>query len=257
MFEIKKYKDIKGRKWQGDEIPKWIFRTGGLEYEALPNEIKTIYRHILENNPGYELFYFSDRDCVQFLTDEYTDVHLAHYNAFIPTAYKADYFRYCLLNTYGGCYGDFTMIPIISHDQMTKGVDRVLVRDDGTGLKSSLWNALMCVKAGDPILNKCIEIVGRHVDTKYMGKTPFDVAGPGVLGEAFRQVGYNDVEGVDISLGDYKGSRVYVHNKDVYVRDVDGNLLVIKKLLDIHNATLYGSTNKHYYPAWFDGEVYK
>jgi mannosyltransferase OCH1-like enzyme len=257
MAEIKKYKDIKGRKWSEGGIPKWIFRTGGLEYEDLPEDIKTMYRHILNNNPGYELFYFSDKDCLQFLMDEYTETHLRQYNTFIPTAYKADYFRYCLLNTYGGCYGDFTMLPLITYDEMVKGVDRVLVRDDGTGLKSSLWNALMCVQAEDPILAKSIEIAGHNADTKYIGNTPFDVAGPTVLGEAFRQVGYNDVDGLDISLGDYKGSRIYIHNKDVHVKDVNGKSIVIKKFLSIHNATLYSQTNKHYYDAWFDGEVYK
>lgn len=53
MVNIKKYNDLKGRVWTDGGIPKWIFRTGGLEYEDLPAQIKTIYNHILDNNPGY------------------------------------------------------------------------------------------------------------------------------------------------------------------------------------------------------------
>ena len=257
MVNIKKYNDLKGRVWADGGIPKWIFRTGGLEYEDLPIQIKTIYNHILDNNLGYELFYFSDKDCVEFILEEWGQTHLDYYNTLIPTAYKADYFRYCLLHKYGGCYGDFTLLPLIPYNEMIAGVDRVLVRDDGSGSKGSLWNALMCVKAGDPILNRCIEIAIGHIKTKYFGDSALDVTGPTVLGEAFRQVGYNTPNEFDIPLGDNRGSRIYMHDINIYVRDVNGNSVIIKKMTDIHNVTLYSETNKHYDRFWKEGNVYK
>ena len=256
MTEIKKYKDLKGRKWTEGGIPKWIFRTGGLEYENLPPTITTIYTHILNQNPGYELFYFSDEDCVEFILEEYGQTYLDHYNTLIPTAYKADLFRYCLLNKYGGCYGDFTLLPLISYNEMIADVDRVLVRDDGSNSKGSLWNALMCVKVGDPILNKCIEICIDHITTGYFGNTPIDITGPTVLGEAFRQVGYNTPNEFDIPLGDNRGSRIYMHDINIHVRDANGNSVIIKKITDIHNATLYSETNVHYNEAWNHGKIY-
>lgn len=257
MSEIKKYKDLKGRVWTEGGIPKWIFRTGGLEYENLPVTITTIYTHILDQNPGYELFYFSDADCVELISEEYGQVYLDYYNTLIPTAYKADFFRYCLLNKYGGCYGDFTLLPLISYDEMTRGVDRVFVRDDGSGSKGSLWNASMCTKAEDPILYSCIAICISHIVTRYFGNTPIDVTGPTVLGEAFRQTGYNTPNQFDIPLGDYRGSRIYVHDVNPHVKDVHGKAVIIKKMTDIHNAILYSKTNVHYDAAWHNKEIYR
>lgn len=257
MSVIKKYQDLKGRKWTDRGIPKWIFRTGPLEHKDLPDEIKQIHLDVLSKNPGYEMFYFSDKDCVDFILEEYGEKYLAEYNAFLPTAYKADYFRYCLLNTYGGCYGDFTQIPLLSYDEMTQYVDRVLVRDDGSGSKGNLYNALMCTKAGDPILKKCLDIIEHNISIKYFGHTPVDVTGPTVLGQAFRQLNYNNSDEFDIALGDYKGSRVYMHNgQDQFLRDINDNAVAVTKVRDIHNATLYSPTNKHYHVAWHDGEIY-
>jgi hypothetical protein len=139
---------------------------------------------------------------------------------------------------------------------MIAGVDRVLVRDDGSNSKGSLWNALMCVKVGDPILNKCIEICIDHITTGYFGNTPIDITGPTVLGEAFRQVGYNTPNEFDIPLGDNRGSRIYMHDINIHVRDANGNSVIIKKMTDIHNATLYSETNVHYNEAWNHGKIY-
>lgn len=250
------YKDLKGRVWSDRGIPKWIFRTGNLEYDDLPIKIKTMYQTILDNNPKYELFYFSDKDCVEFILEEYGQTYLDYYNMLIPTAYKADLFRYCLLNKYGGCYGDFTLLPLISYNEMIRDVDRTLVRDDGSGSKGSLWNALMCTKAGDPILNKCIEISIHHITTGYFGNCPLDITGPTVLGEAFRQVGYNTPNEFDIPLGDNRGSRIYVHDVEPYVRDINNKNIIHKKIESIHNLILYNETNIHYNEAWIHGKIY-
>jgi hypothetical protein len=139
---------------------------------------------------------------------------------------------------------------------MTRGVDRVLVRDDGSGSKGSLWNASMCTKAEDPILYSCIAICIDHIVTRYFGDNPLDVTGPTVLGEAFRQVGYNTPNEFDIPLGDNRGSRIYMHDVSLYVRDVNNKSVAIKKMPDIHNTTLYSETNIHYNEAWKRGKIY-
>jgi mannosyltransferase OCH1-like enzyme len=255
-YKIKTYKDLKGRVWTDGGIPKWIFRTGNLEYDNLSVKIQTKYLTILNNNPEYELFYFSDKDCVEFILEEYGQTHLDYYNTLIPTAYKADLFRYCLLNKYGGCYGDFTVLPLIPYNEMIDGVDRVLVRDDGSGSKGSLWNGLICVKAEEPMLNKCIEICIDHITNRYFGDSPLDITGPTVLGEAFRQVGYNTPNEFDIPLGDNRKSRIYMHDINIHVRDVNDKSIIIKKMEDIHNSTLYSETNIHYNEAWNHGKIY-
>jgi hypothetical protein len=161
------------------------------------------------------------------------------------------------LSKYGGCYGDFTLLPLISYEEMTRGVDRVFVRDDGSGSKGSLWNASMCTKAADPILYSCIAICIDHIITGYFGNTPIDVTGPTVLGEAFRQVGYNTPNKFDIPLGDNRGSRIYVHDVNVYVRDVNDRSIIIKKIAEIHNSSLYNEKNVHYDTAWHNKKIYR
>jgi hypothetical protein len=48
-----------------------------------------------------------------------------------------------------------------------------------------------------------------------------------------------------------------MHDINIHVRDVNDKSIIIKKMKDIHNATLYSETNKHYDQFWKEGNVYK
>ena len=257
---IQTYKDLKDKIWEQPGIPKWIFKTGPFKIEDLPQVMKEIYLDILAKNPGYELFYFSDEDCILSIYHHYGEEYFRLHQKLIPTAYQADFWRYCILNIYGGCYGDFSQIPLVPYDELTEGIDRVLVRDDPSS-KSFLYNAVICCKANDVVVNKALDISVKNIRTNNYGICPLDVTGPTVLGQAFLQKEFNaNPRAKEISLGKYKGSNILQlgKNSSRFVSDEHGNDIFMTKLQN-HENFVYNDKHKnlHYYKAWEEKRVFK
>lgn len=256
---IKTFNDLKDRKWEGKGVPKWIFKTGPFKVENLPELMKEIYLDILAKNPGYELFYFSNEDCMLSIHHHYGEEYFRLHQKLVPTAYQADFWRYLILKQYGGCYGDFSQIPLVQYDELTEGVDRVFVRDDPSN-KSFLYNAVMCCKAEDDVVTRAVEMSVNNIQNNNYGTGTLDVTGPTVLGNAFLQKGYNmNPRGKEISLGKYKGSNILQHRySGGFICDKDGNNVFMTKLAN-HNGFVYGNKhdNLHYNQAWREGRVFK
>lgn len=253
---FKMYKDIKGKVWEGEGIPKWFIRSGPSSCENLPEIVVNLYTEILNKNPRYELFYFDDSDCEQFILEEWGQYYLDLYNKLIPTAYKSDFWRYLFLYKYGGCYGDFTQVPMVPTDELINEMDRVFVRDDPSGQLGYLYNALMYVKAGDIVIKKAIEICVYNIENEYYGRDCLAITGPAVLGQAFKQVGLNKVKlTYDISLGVYKKSKILRNQWDI-LGIMDGNRKLLHSKLDWHESVLY-KNRQHYREQYANRNVFK
>jgi len=65
-------------------------------------------------NPDYEIKLYDDDLCQKFLLEEYSQLHSDIFN-FIPDGpIKADFWRVCIINKYGGLYVDADINPIVS-----------------------------------------------------------------------------------------------------------------------------------------------
>lgn len=254
---IKTFKDLKDRKWEGEGIPKWIFKTGPDPVDQLPELYQHIYKDILNNNPGYELFYFSNEDCMMSIHHHYGEEYFRLHQKLIPTAYQADFWRYLILKQYGGCYGDFSQIPLVPYDELTEGVDRVFARDDASGSKKFLYNAVMCVKPNDVVVNKAVEISANNIKNSNYDTHVLGIVGPKVLGEAFYKTGYNtNINASEITVGKYKGSNILKHiHKGGLVQDENEKGVFITKILN-HYSTVYNG-RKHYHELWHSRQVFR
>ena len=66
-----------------------------------------------ELNPEYEIKLYDDELCQQFLLEEYSQKYVDIFN-FIPDGpIKADFWRICIINKYGGLYVDADINPIV------------------------------------------------------------------------------------------------------------------------------------------------
>lgn len=253
--KVRTYQDFKGKEWREEGIPKWIFKTGPFTSDSLPKLMKFIYEELVNNNPGYQLFYFSDDDCINYIRDYYGDEYVNRFECLIPGAYKADFWRYLILYKHGGCYSDFTQMMLTTFDELINDVDRVFVRDSPEA-HFALYNAFMCCKPKDKILERTIELVNQRIDNRDYGFNTLDVTGPRIFGSAYCDVIYKGVQ-TDIPIEVKNGTKILdnfmMHEK--YIVDENGKNVIIKKLHN-HFTYLYGG-RKHYGQLWHEKQVFK
>ena len=149
--------------------------------------------------------YYDDDDCVAFITEHFGDRVRRAYHALLPTAYRADLFRYCVLYAHGGIYGDLSQkynVPLRS--LVNPDVDELVLTADR--FQDGVQIAFMACSPRHPVMHAAVLQVVANVEQRYYGQTPFDVTGPRVLGRivqesncrarvALHEVGYDYWEG--------------------------------------------------------------
>lgn len=265
---IKTYKDLKEYKFENDgQIPKIVFRTGRYNIDELPKEIVLLYGKEMENNPNYTLFYFDDKDCEEFIILEYGIIMFDYYNQLIPTAFRADFWRYLILYKYGGIYIDFTMHALVSFDEIIKDYKEVYVRD--TCDFCGIYNAFIAVKSNAELIGKAIEKVKENIRKKNKGCSALDVTGPTMLGRIFKHtLNLNFFDWIPIGNLAYN-IYIYSNPKNEYI--LDGDKYIIKNRIDNHYELVYNEKkhqllidennqirpSNHYSRLWSDNKIFK
>ena len=83
-------------------IPKNIYFT----YYDLQKIPKYVINNINKYCSGYNIHYYDDNKCIEFLLSNYGHNYVNIFNNFKLGAHKADFFRFCILYLYGGFYFD-------------------------------------------------------------------------------------------------------------------------------------------------------
>ena len=120
-FSKKKIKKLK--------IPKVIIQTHN---DNIFND-ELAYNSILsyiDFNPEFEYIFFNDKDCREFIKENFDNGYLYYYDILYPSAFKADFFRYCYLYKKGGCYFDCKSIILNSINNVLKEEDELVLCQD-------------------------------------------------------------------------------------------------------------------------------
>ena len=90
---------------------------------SIPKTIYMCYKNIedLEKysknwkvlNPEWEIELYDDERCKDFLLDEYSQLYVDIFDYIKDGPIKADLWRVCILNKYGGLYIDADIVPIV------------------------------------------------------------------------------------------------------------------------------------------------
>jgi mannosyltransferase OCH1-like enzyme len=200
-------------------IPKIIYKTGPFKEANLPITVKSIFKQTIRKNPGYQIEYYDDDRCREFLSSNYPPEVLESYDNIIPGAYKADLFRYCILYKKGGIYTDLPLhflIPISSLIDHEKN-DLVLVDDMAhpTIPNPGIQISFMAAIPNHPVYKKAIEMAVETIKNKEYGVDQLDVMGP----KSFRRV-------VNITNTKYRVDLIQ-HDND-YLKFKINNELAIK-----------------------------
>jgi mannosyltransferase OCH1-like enzyme len=85
-------------------IPLNLFQTW--HTKDLPPKMKKCVESVKKENPDFTYYLMDDKDCRQFLIENFDKEIVWAYDSLIPGAYKADLWRYCILYKLGGIYMD-------------------------------------------------------------------------------------------------------------------------------------------------------
>ena len=121
-------------------------------------------------NPEYEIKLYDDELCKKFLLDEYSQLHLDIFNFLIDGPIKADFWRVCILNKYGGLYVDADIKPLVPLHKFIEDDDDLVTCISYNFKTSYLYfqfnpHFILCNK-NNIILQNCID---RYIQ-KYINK---------------------------------------------------------------------------------------
>lgn len=90
-------------------IPKTIYMC----YKTINYAVLKKKKEWQELNPEYKIIIYDDDKCRKFLKNEYSEIYLNLFDFLKDGPIKADFWRICILNKYGGIYADIDIKPIV------------------------------------------------------------------------------------------------------------------------------------------------
>jgi mannosyltransferase OCH1-like enzyme len=81
------------------------------------DKIKIYSQNWEKLNPDYEIKLYDDELCKSFLLEEYSQLHLDIFNFIKDGPIKADFWRLCIINKFGGLYVDADIKPLVPLDK--------------------------------------------------------------------------------------------------------------------------------------------
>ena len=168
------------------KIPRNLFQTWSTK--NITHTFKILTDSWRSYNPNYAYFLFDDNDCEQFIQTHFEENVYQAFLRILPGAFKADFWRYCVLYIYGGVYVDMDTICMSSIDDLLdEHIDFMTpidLNNHPSYGKYNLFNCFIASAPKHPILWECIQIIVHNVENNIVPFSNLDFSGPGVLGKA-------------------------------------------------------------------------
>lgn len=147
----------------------------------------------MDLNYGLQMEWYDDYDCDRFMRGMGERIWNS-YQVLNVGAFKADFFRLCILYKNGGIYVDAHSIPYISLQKMTKGCIRkgqkhmfISVLDPELS-GGGIHNGFIICSPGHPFLEKCIERIVKNIENRDYTDGALAITGPKCLAYAVNDV---------------------------------------------------------------------
>jgi mannosyltransferase OCH1-like enzyme len=213
----------------------------------LPPLMKENYEKLVKANPELEHYLYDEKDCHEFIKENFDyDVALA-YDALIPCSYKSDLWRFCVLYINGGIYLDikykcdngFRLVALTEKEYFVRD------REQWGGT----YTALISCKPGNEVMFRCIYDIVKNVKTRNYGKTELYPTGPGLLGLQFtkEEKAAMELYFENVNLGD---------TIDLY-HIVYKNIAILSYYDNYRNEQKKYQKKKYYADLWWDKNIYK
>lgn len=161
------------------KIPKLIFQT--METNLVITNVKECIQQIKQLNPEYKYYYFTSYDCRQFISKYYPHL-LKYYDALLPGAYKADFWRYCILHKYGGFYLDCRMLVYSSFNSIIGKKTEFMSCVDVN--QNMLYQAILGAVPNSVFMKEALDLCVDIISKKKNDVGDLGITGPKVMGMA-------------------------------------------------------------------------
>ena len=247
-------------------IPKKIFQTWEVKENQMTEEMQKIVNTWKQFNPDYEYHFYDNHDCELFIKNNFSKRIYEVYCRIIPSAYKADLWRYCILYKYGGVYVDIDTICMNSIDKfLYNQLEFVSAVDFNSSTMAhiegsfNIFNTFIASIPNSKILENCINIIVYQVENNIIPHSKLNLTGPGVLGRSLNLYlnlpEYNSFVGKEglydnLYLLKFEWGTEYVKNleEDILFQNKNGNDYIKKaysnEIKNIKNHICWLSSTK-------------
>lgn len=172
---------------------------------------------LMENNKEFNYFFFDEKDCENFILNNYPDDVYNAYNSLIPFDYKIDLWKYCILYKYGGIY---------IHNKFKNNIKLIELIDNNffAKYKNHYYNKLLInndfiiTKKNNPIFITAINEIVNNIKNNFYGIDATFPTGAGLLGKIFKDNNYHaylNYDGIKITFK----KTIIMKKKDDYNED--------------------------------------
>jgi mannosyltransferase OCH1-like enzyme len=160
----------------------------------LPTSMAENYVKLKSQNKEINFHLYDEIMCRAFISDHFERRILDAYDKLVPSAYKSDLWRFCVLYQRGGiyldikygCVGNFKLVELCTQDHFV--LDNI---DCWAENQYGLYTACIMSKPNNPILFECIETIAFNVENEVYGWNALYPTGPGLLGQIYFQYDLN------------------------------------------------------------------
>jgi mannosyltransferase OCH1-like enzyme len=210
----------------------------------LPPKMSENVDLIKKLNPEFNIFIFDEEEARNFISKYFTSDILYAFDAFIPQAFKADIWRYCILYKYGGLYQDIKLQPINGFKYISLLNRNIFVRDiEPSG--GGIYNAFIVSAPGNPVFKKALNQIVRNARNKFYGENSLAPTGPILLKKYFSNDELKNMEAVlHLAQGEHFPFVVKLNNLDI--------LRMYKEYRDEQSK----DGSRHHTYLWLDRKIY-
>lgn len=161
-------------------IPKIIYQSW--KTKNLPIKMLNNVKKIKKMNPKYEYKLFDDKDCRNFLLENFGINYANAFDTLLFGPFKCDFWRYAILYVYGGIYIDLDLIPLCSFDDIILEEDVLITVADRSFFNvNGIYQAFIAVIPKHPVLLYCLNISFFNIMTRRNENIyVLNITGPGV-----------------------------------------------------------------------------
>ena len=225
----------------------------------VPKEMRDNILRLLETNPEFDYYLYSDEECAAFIADNYDKDVLAAFHALKPGAFKSDLWRYCILYKLGGVYLDikyYSTVPLIGVIDETP---TVFVRDSDAYLckvisgdfssQTCIYNGFMVSPPKNEIFKLCIDDIVKSYKQRSYNRNMLDVTGPCMLGRIIEQQYTSEY---------YKNTK-FTHTQINTLHGPSisyGNTVILKEYTSYRSEKTIPSRKSHYSILYLKHDIY-